>query len=172
MNYKIYPDMVVYCIDHTKCRYKYCVGYCSNRLHRGYISARLLKEHQCLEKNCHYFKKISSCSYWYTMEKNEKVKAEIKRIRKERKDMEKSIVECVPKGVEVLLCKHLYDEMYLLIIQNDTPISYTYFKNLPIQIYIKNYPFSKMSKENLDITYYLLLPEEMREKHKEYKRRK
>lgn len=167
---KKYPEMTVFCVNHTRCRYKYCVGYCSNQLHRGYLSKRLLEEHKCLEKECRYLKKIHSNSYWRKKEKKEREKTEIKRIRKERKDIEKSIIECVPEGVEILLCKYLYDKTYFLIIQSNTPISYNYFKDLPVHVYIKNYPFC--NKNNLDVTYHLLLPEEMREKHKQFKQNK
>lgn len=38
------------------------VGYC--KLHRAALTAKTLKKHECLKKNCHSLKKYEEHGYW------------------------------------------------------------------------------------------------------------
>ena len=60
------------------------VGYCNCNLHKGYLSVTLLKEHDCIKKNCVYLKKFEDCPFW-TRYKNElKLKEKRKQDKKNR----------------------------------------------------------------------------------------
>lgn len=39
------------------------IGKCHCYLHKGYLTKKLVKSHQCLEKSCHYFEKVNF-EYW------------------------------------------------------------------------------------------------------------
>ena len=43
------------CIDHSACGCSRCSGYCIYSGHPGYLTAKLMKSHQCLEKKCIYY---------------------------------------------------------------------------------------------------------------------
>ena len=40
-----------YNVDGTKSDETKRVGFCTNTIHKGYLTKRLMDEHQCLEKN-------------------------------------------------------------------------------------------------------------------------
>ena len=44
-----------YNIDGTRSETTKRVGFCNNDLHKGYLTKKLMDEHQCIEKGCHYF---------------------------------------------------------------------------------------------------------------------
>lgn len=59
------------------------VGYCHSNLHNGYITKALFKKHDCLEKNCNSFEKLSEYPYWQSVDAIEKRRLfdkEIKRL--------------------------------------------------------------------------------------------
>lgn len=43
------------CIDGSIHGCSVCLGLCQYHGHPGYLTEKLMKEHQCLEKGCHYF---------------------------------------------------------------------------------------------------------------------
>lgn len=57
------------------------VAFCSYRKHKGYLTAKNLKAHECLRKQCPCLHKIK-CAYWVEREM-------MKQKRKERKEKEK-----------------------------------------------------------------------------------
>ena len=57
---------------------KNSVGVCTHNKHRGYLSVKAMKEHQCLGKRCPYFKKNEEHPYWIQHER-------MKQIRKARR---------------------------------------------------------------------------------------
>jgi hypothetical protein len=59
------------------------VGYCWFKEHKGYLTRKLMKEHQCTGKECHYFQKFEDAPYW-------KEKAAIKKKRKDKKEEERT----------------------------------------------------------------------------------
>lgn len=54
------------------------IGYCCNIKHPGNLSVKMVKKHECLGKQCPYFKKEEDHPYWAQRE-------QIKQLRKERK---------------------------------------------------------------------------------------
>lgn len=45
------------------------VGYCHNPNHRGYLSRKNLKNHECLKKQCKYLHKYEDHKFWIDREK-------------------------------------------------------------------------------------------------------
>jgi hypothetical protein len=56
------------------------VGYCHNPNHMGYLSAKIIKRHACLAKQCKYLHKYEDNPYWIERERK---RAE-KKARKKR----------------------------------------------------------------------------------------
>ena len=54
-----------------KCKMKESkiIGFCHCRLHKGYLNASILKEHECLRKNCFYLEKYEDRPFWVQREK-------------------------------------------------------------------------------------------------------
>ena len=50
-------------IDHAW-RNKKPLGYCHCRLHKGYLDCKLLKKHECLNKQCTFLEKYLEHPYW------------------------------------------------------------------------------------------------------------
>ena len=71
-----------YNIDGTRSETTKRVGFCNNDLHKGYLTKKLMDEHQCIEKGCHYFIKYEKNAYWQqkniSKEKRQKAKEEKK----------------------------------------------------------------------------------------------
>ncbi len=43
------------CIDNRIVGSNKCVGYCSFEEHRGFLTQKLRKKHNCIKKKCHYY---------------------------------------------------------------------------------------------------------------------
>ena len=56
-------------IDGNACKEEQRIGYCWSEIHRGYLTVRLMKEHQCCERNCRHFQKYEDAQYWKQKEK-------------------------------------------------------------------------------------------------------
>ena len=54
------------------------VGYCWYDLHKGYLTKKLMDEHECLKKKCFFFEKFNDAPYW-------KYRNDIKKKREERR---------------------------------------------------------------------------------------
>lgn len=68
-------------IDHVY-RAKDPIAYCWCDTHKGYLSVKLMKNHECLKKQCAFLEKYEEHPYWI----QEKIKKEEKKRRKlERK---------------------------------------------------------------------------------------
>lgn len=50
------------------------VGYCHNKKHKGYLSANMIRQHECLGKQCAFFEKYADKPYWEEREKKKKMK--------------------------------------------------------------------------------------------------
>jgi len=59
------------------------VGFCWYKKHKGFLTLKLMKEHQCPQKECHYFQKFEDSPHWKKKKKNKQRKKE----RKEAQDM-------------------------------------------------------------------------------------
>ena len=62
------------------------IGYCHNMKHHGYLNLKLMKEHQCLEKECPFFKKVENNDFWAR-------KRASKEKRNKKKELEKQQTE-------------------------------------------------------------------------------
>lgn len=61
------------------------VAYCHNRLHKGYLTARIMRQHECLQKGCSYMERLP-CQFWEQREV-------IKQKRRERKEKRKAVMK-------------------------------------------------------------------------------
>lgn len=50
------------------------VGWCNYRKHRGKLSLKQMKSHECLKKQCKYLKKNDNHPYWNQREQNKQAK--------------------------------------------------------------------------------------------------
>ena len=79
---KTLDEKTYFNIDGTISEESKHVGFCFNNTHRGYLTKKLMDEHQCLEKNCRYFKKYENSPYWVhrqqVIDKRERLQAEKK----------------------------------------------------------------------------------------------
>lgn len=71
-----------YNIDGTRSDVNKRVGFCNSNLHKGYLTKKLMDEHECIEKGCHYFIKYEKNAYWQqknaSKEKRQKAKIQKK----------------------------------------------------------------------------------------------
>lgn len=58
------------------------VGFCHNPKHKGYLTVKTLKEHECLKKQCFYFQKFEERAYWVSKNKVKKYSNVMRNIRK------------------------------------------------------------------------------------------
>ena len=58
------------------------IAYCHNFKHRGALSKSMVKQHQCLQKNCNFFEKNSENPYWYERNCYRQNKNREKKVRK------------------------------------------------------------------------------------------
>ncbi len=49
------------------------VGFCYNRIHKGYVTLKQMKSHRCNRKKCPYFKRLTH-EYWNKKERNKQLK--------------------------------------------------------------------------------------------------
>lgn len=165
----------VKCIDGCRRHYKYCIGFCNNICHKGFITKRALEEHKCIEKKCTFLDPIKTHNYWISMKQKIIHKEEIKEIRKKRKNDERAILanvkELVQDDVELVMCKHLYYSTYLLIIMKPGYINEEVLQDisnkLNVCIYVKS--IYERQRQNIQYIYDSLLPENMREQLRKYK---
>lgn len=131
------PEGTIYCktIDGSTCDSNKCIGFCWSKLHKGFITQNLLKQHQCMEKNCPSFQKFSEANYWIEKENKIIQKKNIKQMKKEIAVHEEKILLKIrnltihdlnfyPISVE------FKDNSYEVRIINFDPIDYSYYLNL------------------------------------------
>jgi len=58
------------------------VGFCNNKVHRGWLSTALLKGHKCLEKQCSFLDRNNEHPFW-VQRKRLKIKSSLSRILRE-----------------------------------------------------------------------------------------
>ena len=73
-------------IEGKKCSKEARVGYCWCKLHQGFLTAALLKEHKCIEQKCVYFQKYEDAIYW---KEKEKIKERRRQSQEKAKEKEK-----------------------------------------------------------------------------------
>ena len=57
--------------------------------YRGYLNVKLMKEHECLEKQCKYLQNYTQNPYWENLEREKEEKRLRKLEKKKRKEAEK-----------------------------------------------------------------------------------
>ena len=70
-------------IDGKHCACTKVVGYCHCKLHKGHLTANLMREHECVQKGCHYFEKYEDAAFWQIKSKNKEEKKAAKAMRKQ-----------------------------------------------------------------------------------------
>lgn len=55
---------------------KSAVAFCHNKVHKGYLTINMVKQHKCQEKQCKYFSKYQDNPYW----KEKTIKKIIKKV--------------------------------------------------------------------------------------------
>lgn len=74
---------------HPRVRSSIICGFCHSKLHPGYVSDKLIEEHNCIQKNCKYFEKFPDWPYWT----NKKKMSNKKKIKKYVKKLEENYLE-------------------------------------------------------------------------------
>lgn len=100
-------------IDGKKCSKEARVGYCWCKLHQGFLTAALLKEHKCIEQKCVYFQKYEDAQYW-----KEKEKTRQKRKEAQAKAKEKELKENFVNEIARSIVKDI-DTLYIVGTQKD-----------------------------------------------------
>ena len=85
------------------------IGYCSYKLHKGCVTKKLLKDHQCLEKNCPFLQKYKDVPYWKEREKAIQSKNQRKQKKKDIKKHEEECREFLLSSANGLLDKMQLD---------------------------------------------------------------
>ncbi len=112
---------------------KEIVGFCHYYLHKGYLTANMLKNHKCCEKECSLLQKFEEYPYWQRMAEAEKAKA-----RNKQKAKNKKIAEAKKRAKQELLLENLkaeaqdmadywYTPILITRIAKKTKSSYTIF---------------------------------------------
>ena len=123
-------------IDGNPCNEEKRVGYCWSELHRGYLTAKLLKEHQCCEKNCKHFQKYEQSQYWKQKEKHKEIKKQAKAKAKQEKQTTEQILKQIRELTED------DDNFYAVGIERDKNgyiIRYISFDYLYMSEYIRKF---------------------------------
>lgn len=55
-------------------------AYCWSNVHRGYLNAKLIKKHKCLQKQCECLQKFDNHEYWILRDKTKQLRKERKKI--------------------------------------------------------------------------------------------
>lgn len=67
---------------------KNIVGVCHSKIHPGRLNEKLMNEHNCQGKQCHYFEKYANASYWIWKSVRQMEKQYIRHQRQDRRDKE------------------------------------------------------------------------------------
>lgn len=80
---------------------KSVVGYCHFSEHKGSITKPLLKKHECVSKECHYFEKYKDNPYWKGVEQAQAAKQKrretARRIKKEEEQQLREWIDTAQK---------------------------------------------------------------------------
>ena len=150
------------CINGAQTYYGNCIGFCNSFSHKGFLTENLEHQHGCFAKNCKSFRPLTQNPYWINKKRMDELKEERKKQRKEKKDLEKLILENAPNNSKPIFCKHLYDNTFILLLKEYNRIPYKYYKNMfDVNVYIKHVP--EEERNNIDVSFLRFLPDEMRQ---------
>lgn len=127
------------------------IGYCWYNAHKGFLTVALLREHQCVEKECKYFQKYKDAGYWKEQKKR---KAKSKELRAKRKEMIKKkeyllrYARDTLSGTKFKPLAVLYDKdkkLYTITYKGAGCIPKTVFDDIKQSCDIKSLYFKKIS---------------------------
>lgn len=67
------------------------VGYCFFSGHKGYLTKKILKDHECLQKGCKYFLKFPDYPFWVKRAQIKKARCEERELRNANNDLANEI---------------------------------------------------------------------------------
>jgi len=97
-------------------------GWCHYRLHRGALTRALLKEHECLGKNCRHLERNAKCPYWGELEKKKQAKSEKKTQQKAEEERLQMLLENWQACLD-----EMNSDMFIVRVAKDTPSVYRIF---------------------------------------------
>lgn len=105
------------------------VGWCRYNQHPGALTARILKEHQCLEKQCRHFRKNGDALYWKLREEEARKKEQKKLERQAQKVKEKEEAENlrILRETWQSYLDDMESDMYIVRIARETPSLFCIF---------------------------------------------
>lgn len=82
--------------EHICCLKSNVMGYCHFFKHRGYITRSILKNHECVKKQCSFLQKNTSNPYWTAVERiqaaEKRKKETAKRLKREEEERQRELV--------------------------------------------------------------------------------
>ena len=120
------------CIDNKITSRSKCKGYCVCMKHPGYLTEKLIKKHQCMEKECHYF---------YMLE--EETEKATNKITHKFEDVEKKVVEKANKAIKA------YEGIKIIKAERESKDSWKLYYVVIAKYDIKR--ISNLIKKSLDV---------------------
>ena len=113
------------------------VGWCHHNLHKGAVNKSILKDHDCLGKNCPYLERNEQSTFWAAREQEAAEKARQKELKKANKARETAeaqrlldLTEAWRSGLD-----SIDSDMYIVRIEKEAPYRYKVF-------YVSDNPFA------------------------------
>ncbi|MCL1912243.1 MAG: hypothetical protein FWG13_08560, partial [Leptospirales bacterium] len=103
-------EKLVKTIHGHRCKQSKAVGFCYNINHKGYVTKRLLKEHECLEKQCFLLEKLGH-DYWRQMEADKKQRQARYKAAQQKKSRD------AERNDEIRAFFEPYEQIYITSIQ-------------------------------------------------------
>jgi hypothetical protein len=131
---KHFPDQR-YCKAHLltgefrNVKTKSIIGRCHHKFHKGIITKDLLKEHDCLKKECPFLEKFENNQFWVQYEEEQKEKEKRKQAKKEHQNhVNNQIEKCnnIKKEIELIAKKYGYN-FYVVDVKQNARCHYTIF---------------------------------------------
>ena len=112
-------------------------GYCHNIIHPGHVTRALLREHDCLGKQCTFFQKYEDSPVWAALEQQRLAKARVKQRKKAEKARLTAHAEAMAQlRREFQQCADsTQSEMDVIRVEHPEPNIYTVF-------YVSDNPFA------------------------------
>lgn len=113
------------------------VGYCHCSKHKGYVTVNLLKNHDCINKNCFYLEKFEDYPFWIHLMNAQKTKEQRKLVKKHNMEFQAAHKQCVERKMTKLLesAQGVADKLgYPILVvrvapKSDTKENYEYIVN-------------------------------------------
>ncbi|MDO4982939.1 MAG: exonuclease domain-containing protein [Eubacteriales bacterium] len=113
------------------------VGCCHSLLHPGKLTLKIMKEHDCLGKNCPRFEKYDDAPYWTELEKKKAGKALSRKIQQKKKEKDRIAAEELEDFKEIFQ-SFVDDAGYAMEIIRIERLSFRYFRIF----YVSEYRFA------------------------------